>query len=198
MKLRLHLVSSSCFLVIAVQSAAAQMPSPEERGRIEAVSTAERNRELKMLGITAMRPGVTAYDIGKPGNANYDEAKANPFPKLPDLMTMQDGTKVNSAAQWKRRREEIKALFDEDVYGRFPANIPSVTWKVTSTEEMTVADVPATVKHITGHVDNAAYPAIVVDIHADIVDRCGRLPRQVRQFTYFPRRSFRRILRICS
>ncbi len=34
---------------------------------------------------------------------------------------------------------------------------------------MTVQGIPAIVKHITGHVDNSAYPAITVDIHADVV-----------------------------
>jgi len=53
-------------------------PSPQDRAAIAAASAAERDRELKVLGIGAMQPGVTAYDIGKPGNANYDEAKANP------------------------------------------------------------------------------------------------------------------------
>src|ERR1700731_1287680 len=61
-------------------------PSAADRAAITAASRAERDRELKLLGITEMQPGATAYDIGKPGNANYDESKANPFPKLPDVL----------------------------------------------------------------------------------------------------------------
>jgi pimeloyl-ACP methyl ester carboxylesterase len=144
-------------------------PGGADRAAIAAASTAEREREMKVLGITAMEPGVTAYDIGKPGNANYDESVANPYPKLPDVLTMNDGTKVKTPAQWKKRREEIKAMFDENVYGKYPAHIPSVTWTVDKVENITVADVPVIVKHVTGHVDNSAYPAITVDIHADIV-----------------------------
>jgi hypothetical protein len=34
---------------------------------------------------------------------------------------------------------------------------------------MTVQGIPAIVKHVTGHVDNSSYPAITVDIHADVV-----------------------------
>src|SRR5690242_5439911 len=139
-----------------------QIPSPEERARIEAVSAAERDRELKLLSISAMQPGVTAYDIGKPGNANYDESKANPYPKLPDAFTLQDGTKVKTKAQWEKRRQEIKTLFDNNIYGRFPAQIPAVSWKVDSVETMTIAGVPTVVKHIVGHVDNSSYPAITV------------------------------------
>ena len=63
----------------------------------------------------------------------------------------------------------FKAMFDENVYGKYPAHIPAVTWKVDSVEQMTVQGIPAIVKHITGHVDNSAYPAITVDIHADVV-----------------------------
>ena len=144
-------------------------PAATDRAAITAASAAERARELKLLGITAMQPAATAYDIGKPGNANYDESKANPYPKLPDVLTMNDGTKVTTPAQWKKRRAEIKAMFDENVYGKYPAHIPAVTWKVDSVEQITVQGIPAIVKHITGHVDNSAYPAITVDIHADVV-----------------------------
>jgi len=149
--------------------AAPRMPTAEERAAISAGSAAERNREIKLLGITAMQPPATAYDIGKPGNANYDESKANPYPNLPALLEMKNGKKVATAAQWSERRKELLDLFAENVYGKYPAHIPSVTWKVKNTKETTVAGVPAVVKHIVGHVDNSAYPAITVDIAADIV-----------------------------
>jgi hypothetical protein len=166
---------ASCAPLTLIAAVAAQTPLPAappagaDRAAITAASAAERDRELKLLGIAEMQPGATAYDIGKPGNANYDETKANPYPKLPDILTMSDGTKVTTPAQWKKRRDEIKAMFDENVYGKYPAHIPAVTWKVDSVEQMTVQGIPAIVKHITGHVDNSAYPAITVDIHADVV-----------------------------
>ncbi len=144
-------------------------PTPEERAALNAASAKERDRELKLLGITEMQPPATAYDIGKPGNANYDESKANPYPNLPALLVMNNGTKVKTAAQWAERRKEILAKFDEDVYGKLPTDIPPVTWKVDGVEPMTVADVPVIVKHVTGHVDNSAYPEISVEIHADVV-----------------------------
>jgi hypothetical protein len=163
-------VSLALIAAVAAQTQAPAAPPPAvDRAAITAASAAERDRELKLLGITQMQPGATAYDIGKPGNANYDEAKANPYPKLPDVLTMNDGTKVTTPAQWKKRRAEIKAMFDENVYGKYPEHIPAVTWKVDSIEQMTVQGIPAVVKHITGHVDNSAYPAITVDIHADVV-----------------------------
>jgi hypothetical protein len=124
---------------------------------------------MSLLGIREMQKGATAYDIGAPGNANYDEAKANPFPALPPLMVLRDGTRVTNTAQWEKRRTEIRALFDENVYGRYPAHIPTVTWTVTGTEQKDVAGIPAIVKHVNGHVDNSAYPAISVTIDMDVV-----------------------------
>jgi hypothetical protein len=163
-------VSLTLITAVAAQTQApAVPPAAPDRAAITAASAAERDRELKLLGITAMLPPATAYDIGKPGNANYDEAKANPYPKLPEVLTMNDGTRVTTPAQWKKRRAEIKTMFDENVYGKYPAHIPAVTWKVDSVEQITVQGIPTIVKHITGHVDNSAYPAITVDIHADVV-----------------------------
>lgn len=144
-------------------------PTPEERAALNAASAVERDRELKLLGISAMQPGATAYDIGKPGNANYDESMANPYPRLPELLVMNNSKKVKTAAEWAERRKEIAAAFAEDVYGKYPAHIPKVTWTVDSVEQMTVAGVPAIVKHIKGHVDNSAYPAITVTIEAEVV-----------------------------
>src|ERR1700733_12840199 len=168
-KFAMMLLASGC----AAQIATAQTPTPAppaaaDRAAIAAASSAERDREMKLLGIAEIQPSATAYDIGKPGNANYDESKANPYPKLPAVLTMNDGTKVKTPAQWKKRREEIKALFDENVYGKYPAHIPAVTWKVDSVEELTLQGVPVIVKHIIGHTDNSAYPAITVDMHADV------------------------------
>src|SRR6185503_8247974 len=156
-------------LILATVAAAQTLPTPEERAAIAAASATERTREMKLLGIAELQPPATAYDIGKPGNANYDETSANPYPNLPPLLVLKDGTPVRTAAQWQKRRAEIKAVFDENIYGKYPAVIPAVTWQVTGTERITVQGVPALVKHVTGHVDNAAYPAISVDIQLDVV-----------------------------
>lgn len=178
--LKHHILFTSTLLTaLALTSSAQQtapappstprMLTPEERAAISAASAAERSREIKLLGITAMQPTATAYDIGKPGNANYDESKANPYPNLPALLVMKSGKKVTKPAEWSARRKELLDLFAENIYGKYPAQIPSVTWKVESTKDATVSGVPAVIKHIIGHVDNSAYPAITVDIIADLV-----------------------------
>src|SRR5271156_3338167 len=132
--------TAACIGFIAGLAAQTQAPPPSasDREATAAASHAERDRELKLLGVSDMQAPATAYDIGKPGNANYDESTANPYPKLPELLVMNNGTKVKTAAQWKKRREEIKAMFDEYVYGKYPAHIPSVTWRVDSVEEVTL------------------------------------------------------------
>jgi hypothetical protein len=147
---------------------AARPRSPEAQAVLDA-STVELVREMKAQGITALRIPKNAVIPGRPDFANYDEAKANPYPNLPPLMMLRDGTKVTTPAGWAKRREEITALFDTQVYGKYPAHLPKVTWTVTSTTQQEVEGIPAIVKHVVGHVDNSAYPAIGVEIAADVV-----------------------------
>jgi hypothetical protein len=60
-----------------------------------------------------------------PGSTNYDEAKANPYPDLPDPLTMKSGKKVTSAKMWwDQRRPEIVEDFDREIYGRVPKAVP--------------------------------------------------------------------------
>ena len=58
-------------------------------------------------------------------------AKANPFPDLPDPLTLKNGQKVTTAEMWwKQRRPEIVEDFEREVIGRVPKNVPEVTWTV--------------------------------------------------------------------
>ncbi len=51
---------------------------------------------------------------------NYDESKV-PAYTLPELLTCEDGTKVDSAVTWtSKRRPEILHLFQEHVFGKLP------------------------------------------------------------------------------
>jgi pimeloyl-ACP methyl ester carboxylesterase len=148
--------------------AVARHHTPEQQA-ILAASTKEEMREMRVLGITALQIPKNAVHPGRADFANYDEAKANPYPKIPDLMTMKDGTKVKTRAQWNKRRAEIKAMFAEYVYGKYPTDIPKVTWKVESITRQKVYGIPAIVKHIVGHVDNSRDRAITVNIPVDVV-----------------------------
>src|SRR5258706_15745052 len=75
---------------------------------------------MEQLGITALRPGPSGKE-GAPNEANYDESKTNPFPDLPDPLTLKNGQKVTSAqAWWNQRRPEIIEDFEREVFGRIP------------------------------------------------------------------------------
>lgn len=120
---------------------------------------------MEQLGITSLRPGAEGMNAKAPNYANYDEAKANPYPNLPDPLTLKNGQKVTTAETWwNQRRPEIVEDFDREVYGRVPPNVPKVTWEVTGTTEETDANIPVVTKKLVGHVDNSSYPAITVDI----------------------------------
>src|SRR4051794_7934183 len=119
---------------------------------------------LDQLGIKALRPGPSGNESA-PNHANYDEAKANPYPDLPDVLTLKNGKKVTSKAMWwNQRRPEIVEDFEREVLGRVPKNVPKVTWEVTKTAEAVVASHPVIGKQLLGHVDNSSYPDVEVNI----------------------------------
>jgi hypothetical protein len=117
---------------------------------------------LDKLGIKKIRKGRDSKV-----KDTSDEATANPHKdSLPDLMTFKDGTKVNTADQWPRRREEIVEDFEREVYGRIPMNVPKVKWEVTSTVEGESGGIATVTTTLVGTVDNSAFPAIKVTIQA--------------------------------
>jgi hypothetical protein len=59
--------------------------------------------------------------------ANYDESKV-PAHTLPALLTMNDGTPVGGAAGWEKRRAEIKALLESQMFGRAPGRPDDLTF----------------------------------------------------------------------
>src|SRR5258708_35229872 len=82
---------------------------------------------IAQRGIQALRPGPSRNESA-PNHANYDEALANPYPDLPDALTLKNGKKVTAAAKWwKERRPEIVEDFEREVLGRVPKNVPKVT-----------------------------------------------------------------------
>src|SRR5437763_11787250 len=79
---------------------------------------------MDQLGIKALRPGPSGTETA-PNHANYDESTANPFPTLPDPLTLKNGKKVTSARVWtEQRRPEIVEDFEREVLGRVPKNVP--------------------------------------------------------------------------
>lgn len=122
---------------------------------------------MDQLGIVSLRPGADGWAAaGAPGAANYDPEKADPFPDLPDPLTLKDGREVTTAAiWWNERRPEIVEDFEREVYGRIPDDVPGVTWSVVrQSNNGVVGGIPVIGKQLVGQVDNSAYPAIIVDI----------------------------------
>ncbi len=133
--------------------------------------TAQQDHDnmMQQLGIKALRPGPSGNE-NAPNHANYDEAKANPCPELPDILTLNNGEKVtNAAIWWKQRHPEIAEALENEVYGRLPKNIPKVTWTVKVTDHEFVGFTPVIAKELTGHVDNSSYPLIHVNIKMVLV-----------------------------
>ena len=121
------LISASSQLVIAQTSA-----SPSAACKPVTLTTDEDQKNMmQQLGIHAMRPGPSG-DEHDPKHANYDESQANPFPHIPDALSLNDGQKVTTPEMWQKRRAEILEGFDCCVYGRVPKNVPKVTWTVGS------------------------------------------------------------------
>jgi hypothetical protein len=169
-------------LLLASPLAAQQPPAKQAPAAPPpAQLTAEQDQHLMMekLGIKSLRPGPSGNESA-PNHANYDSALANPYPDLPDVLTLRDGRKVTTPEQWwKQRRPEIVEDFEREVYGRVPAGVPKVSWRVLVNEREFVGFTPVIAKRLIGHVDNSAYRFISVDIAMTVVtpaDAKGPVP----------------------
>jgi lysophospholipase L1-like esterase len=145
--------------------------SPEERARLDQLAREDHADMMRQLGIARLRPGFNGWAAaGAPDAANYDPARANPYPDWPDALTLKEGRKVTTAEMWWReRRPEIVEGFEREVYGRVPAGVPKVTWTVAETVQTSVGGQPVVARRVIGHVDNSADPAITVDIKMAVV-----------------------------
>src|SRR5664280_1755847 len=94
---------------------------PPEALERQKLTLADHQRLMDLLHMTTIRRGRDGNNKESPFYANYDEAKANPFPKLPDPLVLKNGKPVKKAADWwKLRRPEIMEDFDREIYGRVP------------------------------------------------------------------------------
>ncbi|HTW65204.1 MAG TPA: hypothetical protein VME17_11335 [Bryobacteraceae bacterium] len=172
-------------LALAAGAAAFQQTQP-------LTAEQDRQRMLDLLHIKSLRPGADTKNPQSPNAVNYDEAKANPYPHLPDALRLNNGKRVTSAKMWwKQRRPEIVEEFDREVYGRVPKDVPGVKWEITSTNREMNGDFPVITKHLLGHVDNSADLQIHVDIQLTLstpADAAGPVPLIMELTFIFPRR----------
>jgi len=147
--------------------------TPEQQAAAAAMqqaTQADHQHMMDLLQIKELRRGRDGNNKDSPFYANYDEAKANPFPVLPDALKLNNGKPVKTAKDWwDKRRPEIVEYFDREIYGRVPRVAPKVTWEVVSTVEGTNGEIPIITKTLKGHVDNSADPDIKVDIDLMLV-----------------------------
>jgi hypothetical protein len=62
-------------------------------------------------------------------SANYDESKVGAY-TLPDPLVFNDGKPVRNAKDWQKRRAEILALFETNVYGHSPKAPKNIRYKI--------------------------------------------------------------------
>jgi hypothetical protein len=162
-------------------------PTAEERRQLAVLADADRQRMMALLNVaepgalpapaddpkrppnthpvpgslwnwTDDVPGHTIVRSGWGNWSNYDLAKADRYP-IPDVLTLKSGAAVADAQTWwTKRRPEILADFQSEIYGRIPEHTPGVTWEVTAIDKAALGGT-ATLKHIVGHIDNSGYPA---------------------------------------
>jgi hypothetical protein len=158
------LMASAC--LACAQSAATRpsLPAP-----VTFTAAQDHQNMMDQLGIKVLRPGPSGNEKA-PNHANYDEAKANPVPNLPDALRLNDGRTVRTARQWwDERRPEIVNDFEQYVYGRVPGHVPKVRWTVVATDKEIIGGHPVIAKELVGRVDNASYPLISVNLRMTLV-----------------------------
>ena len=165
MKIRKWILLSAFAAVCEAGQAPAQSSTAAETW----TAAEDHQNMMEQLGIKSLRPGPSGNEKA-PNHANYEESKANPYPNLPDPLTLNDGQKVTSPQTWwNRRRPEIVDMFEKEVYGRVPNNIPKVNWTVNIVDHETIGFTPVIAKDLIGTVDNSSYPAISVKLHMMLV-----------------------------
>jgi hypothetical protein len=170
--------------------APAQDPKPADPAPLQLTAQQDHKLMMDALKIDKLRQGADGMNRDAANAANYDESKANPYPTLPETLILRNGEKVTTPEQWwNQRRPEIVEDFNREVYGRVPKDVPVVTWEVTQTTEEKVGDVAVVTKKLLGHVDNARYPQIKVDIQLTLTtpaDARGPVPVMM-EFGFGPR-----------
>lgn len=136
---------------------------------LRAATMADHRHMMEQLGIRVLRPAPSA-DPKAPYPANYDEAKANPFPHYPEILRLKDGRTITTAQQWwSLRRPEIVDDFEREVFGRVPKDAPQVSWSVVRLQQDTVGPWPVLARELSGSVKLAGFDAIEVKIRMVLV-----------------------------
>jgi hypothetical protein len=74
-------IPAGSLLFQAARAAGGQAP-------VKMTKDEDHKRTMDLLHITELRKGKAGRDKTDPNFANYDESKANPYPDLPDVLTL--------------------------------------------------------------------------------------------------------------
>jgi hypothetical protein len=143
----------------AARAADTNLPPP-----VQLTAQEDHQRIMGLLHMSSFRHRTTT---------NYKESKANPYPGLPDPLTLNNGKKVTTPALWwNERRPEIVEDFDREIYGRTPKVTPEVTWEVVSVTNRVVTNATGSFsvieKRLLGHVDNSSYTNISISLQLSL------------------------------
>ena len=172
MKKILNIAIFTTLLLCSAPILHAQFPGMPKvnRDSLDRLTNDNQEHMMKALGLTGLRPGRDGYSTDPAIGANYDESIANVSVSYPDPLVTADGRKVKNARMWNSvRRPELLKLFEDEVYGHIPDNVPGVNWKVVKEEKVMTGTVPCISRRLEGVVDNSSCPEISVTIQAEVV-----------------------------
>ena len=173
--------------LLTVSAALAQNPQRPNRDSLNRVTMDDYENMKAQIGVKETKPRRDGQAEDPALRPNYDELKANPFPFYPDPFTTFDGRKVKNAKMWyKVRKPEIREVFEREVYGRIPDNVPAVDWQVAREYDAEFAGMDIVIRELRGVVDNSSWPDISVEIQAQVMWRkdCGNNLPVVLDFSY--------------
>ncbi len=158
------------FILACLFAAAAVVQAQSPCNPVTFTADQDHQNMMDQLGIKTLRPGFSGNE-NAPNHANYDESKANPYPNVPDPLTMNDGQKVTTPEMWwKDRRPQLVEMYSKYVYGFVPDERPRRShWTVTAVDHEFIGFTPVIAKDLIGEVDNSSCPAISVKIHMTVV-----------------------------
>ncbi|HQU53485.1 MAG TPA: acetylxylan esterase, partial [Saprospiraceae bacterium] len=141
-----------------------QFPTQRERDSLNRLSAEDHREMMLLLHIDSLRQGANGNDMNAPNAVNYEEAKANPFPELPNPLVFKNGKTVSTPADWMKRKLEIREDFEREIYGRIPNKFPAVDWIIVKQRDTMIGEHAALMQKLIGHVDNSSFPEISVDM----------------------------------
>ncbi len=138
-------------------------PTPQQRDSLNKLTQADHQLMMRLLGIEALRPGPSGNPQA-PNAANSDESKAKTYESVPNPLIFEIGKTVINQKDWEKRKEELKELFDREMYGRTPENLPEVNWELIWEKDTLIGGISAHYRKMKGIVDNSGFPSISVAI----------------------------------